>query len=328
MSGALETMTADETAQMQQMAEADGQPWPEGEKAQQQPEAQPQATESPAADGQQQPQQQKTVPLEALQAERNTAKELRRQLADVERNNAANMARLQERLDLLAQAAQAVPQQQIQQAAPAQEAPPPDAQTDPMGFVQWHLNQQRRETEALRTQLAEVKQFADTGRQNQHQQMQMQALINWGQQDENQFAATQPDYAQAAAFLREGRAREYAALGYAPQQITNAIASESIRIAQEAQRAGTSFGRSIYNLAVARGYKAAEAADPAPATGPQAAVERAVKGAAMAPGLPNGGAPRGEPSAQALANMSEAQFAEYYAKVQKNPAAMRAMFGE
>ena len=246
------------------------------------------------------------------------------------------MARLQERLDLLAQAAQAAPVPAVPAApSPAAEPPAPDPLKDPMGYVQWGLDRLNAQIARQNERVAEVERFAQQGQAQTAQQQQVQQLIAWGQADEARFASTQPDYPKATAFLRDSRARELQAAGItSPMEIQQTIAQDTLMLAQRARQQGVSLGHMIYNLASARGYQgdAGVPANGAPAVpappDPAAAMARTTRGAAMAPGLPAGGAPRVEPSAQALANMSDEQFDAHLAKVRKDPAAMRALFGE
>jgi hypothetical protein len=328
VSGALDTMTAEDKAAFDQMAAADAEPWPHNE-----PEPEPQAVEQPEAAPAAEPAatdkpQPKHVPLEELLKERKARQAASAAQAELEKKYAADMARLQERLELLTAAVQQPVAQPAQPAVAEAEAPVPDPERDPMGYVRWNLDRIARQHEQVAQRVAQVEQFAQHGQQQNQQQQQIQALVNWGQAQEAAFAQQQPDYQQAIAHLRATRARELAAVGItAPAEVNAAIAQDSLGLARMAQQRGVNFGRALYDMALARGYTPPVASEQpsAPAVDP---VARATRGADMAAGLPSGTAPRGEPTAQALANMSEAQFAAYLAKVGKNPTAIRAIFGD
>lgn len=279
-----------------------------------------------------------TVPQEALHAERERRKRAEKELNELKARAAADIAVGQERLRLLTEAASAA-------TAPPAPAPVqiPDPQTDPLGYVQAttsqlqnqiaQLNERVQKTEGLERQVAEAS----------LQQAQMAELRMWGQGQEADFRAENPDYDNAANHLRTQRETQLRALGYTnPAEINNILAGDITAMAMRARQTGQNFGEMVYRLAAAVGYqKAAAAPTPAAAVAPPAApaapaapdpaarVAAAQRGAEMAGGLGGAGAaPRGELTPQALANMTEAEFASMYSKLQGNPAAMRQMFGE
>jgi hypothetical protein len=319
-----ETLTADEKALMAEMQAADQQPWeaePQAAPDSSAPEPAPEA--APEPQGEQKPA--KTVPLSALHEERKARQELARKLEEAERTKAAELARLQERLDLLAQATQAMT---AQPQLPAQrEAPMPDPNIDPMGYVQWNIERQNRRFEELANRIQPVESAVTQQERITAQQRQVQELVQWGQNQEAEFTAQQPDYGRATAFLRESRMNELTAAGLSPAEVQAAIAQDTLQLAAMARQRGQNFGRMLYSLAQARGYKPETQAS-APQGTAQAALERATRGAAMAPGLPNGSAPRGGLTVQELANMSEAQFADFLAKNGRDRNTLRRYFGE
>src|SRR5690348_9246692 len=104
MSGALDTMSDAELAELRQMQADDAATETDDAPAVVETpsaEAQPAATETPAAEPTQEPKQ---VPQQALHQERDRRKKLEAQLAEQGAKHAADLARVQERLDLLTRA--------------------------------------------------------------------------------------------------------------------------------------------------------------------------------------------------------------------------------
>lgn len=341
MSAALDTLSPEEQKLLDQMQADDAalgeEPAPSSPPA-------PQEHAEPAAAEPATPEPPKTtVPQEALHAERERRKRAEKELNELKAKAAAELAVGQERLRLLTEAATAA-------TAPPPPAPVqiPDPQVDPLGYVQHttahlqgqiaQLNERVQKAEGLEKQIAEAT----------LQQTQMQELRVWGQRQEAEFTRENPDYNDAAGFLRTQRAKQLEAMGYTnPAEINWIIWNDVTAMAQRARHIGQNFGEMVYRQAQALGYQKAAPAAAAPAAAPDLAalaaaptppaaapdvaarVAAAQRGAEMAGGLGGAGAaPKGELTPQALANMSEAEFAAMYSKLQGNPAAMRQMFGE
>ncbi len=334
MSAALDTLSPDEQKMLDQMAADDAvigeQPPPSPP-----PPPPPDEPEPPAATDQ----QPKTVPQEALHAERERRKRAEKELNELKAKAAADIARGEGRLRLLTEVASAATAHPEPAAVPI-----PDPQVDPLGYVQQttanlqsqiaQLTERVKKSEGLEQQIAQAT----------LQQTQMQELSVWGQGQEAEFAAENPDYGNAIGFLRSQRVKQLEAMGYTnPAEINFIIGNDVTAMAQRARQTGQNFGEMLYRQAQVVGYQKGAAGTPAPAapaavqaptpTPPipdvAARVAAAQRGAEMAGGLGGAGsAPRGELTPQALASMSDAEFASMYAKLQGNPAAMRQMFGE
>lgn len=251
---------------------------PEGQQAPQQPE------------GQQQPQEQRTVPLAALQEERAERKRLRDELGQLRDQQNALVQRI-----LASQQSQQQPQQpQI-----------PDFATDPVG----HL---RAKNELLERQLQQVAGYI--GQQDQQQQQMTQAqraqqeVQNFLVADEARFRQQAPDYDAAAKFLQDSRAAEYRALGMQnPMEIQQALNQDVLAMVNIAQRNGTSVAEAAYNLAKARGYKAAAA----PQQDAAARLANVAAGQQHAASLSQAGGGSAPPmSIERLLAMSDADFAK------------------
>jgi hypothetical protein len=120
-------------------------------------------------------------------------------------------------------------------------------------------------------------------------------------------------------------------------QRQQAIRNDVAQIAATAQQRGVNFGEMLYSLARAQGYTPKEAAQAAAieqaATAQPTQAERQVatieRGRAMSQTLGTAGtAPPTRLTPEKIASMSDAEFSKVYAKVAKDPAAMRQMFGE
>lgn len=210
----------------------------------------------------------KTVPLAALLEERKEAKERER--------------RMEERLAQVIQ--RFAPQQQ------AQQPQKPSVDEQPVEVVR------------------ELAQWRDQVEQHQVRQAQQQQIVNVLTASEAEFAKTTPDYNDAAAFLRTGRAQELAALGFAPHEIQNSLVHEAMTITQRALQSGRNPAEVAYSLAKARGYTGKKAEAQAPAVEKQ--IETIARGAAASQSLGTaGGAPNeGGLSLKALADMSNEDF--------------------
>ncbi|WP_217589752.1 hypothetical protein [Burkholderia sp. GbtcB21] len=249
---------------------------------------------------QQEPQQpdQRTVPLAALQEERAERKRLR-----------DDLQRLQQQQDALVQRILANQQPQTQEP----QVQIPDYATDPVG----HL---RATNEALQRQMQQMASYLSGQQQQQEQMTQQQqqhvAVANFIASHEQEFRSQAPDYDAAAAFLQQSRAEEYRALGMTnPIQIQNALQQDLIAMANIAHQSGTNVAQAAYNLAKARGYKAAAAA--APQGAPAAQQDNAARLAAVAQGQQHaaslsqaGGAAATPMSIEKLLAMSDADFAK------------------
>lgn len=153
------------------------------------------------------------------------------------------------------------------QPAPVKEEPKePDPYEDPIGYVNHHLAEIRKEVGAS-------KQTAEDLRDQQRSQAEYKQFTSTVEELETQFAATTSDYHDAAKFLEEGRRAELAIMfPDTPQmdaqarqqgfqtaaQMRNAVFIQDAQtVAANAMRAGMNPAEAYYGLAKARGYKAA-----------------------------------------------------------------------
>lgn len=238
-----------------------------------------------------------TTALNRERRERKKFKAEAKTAADQLAADKIERARLDERVNLLAQ--------RLAQPAPkAEEAP---KERDPFAVLQEHdafIAQQRQQQE-LQIQQA---QFAS------HVTLMV-----------NEFKAVTPDYGDAYAFLQERRIAEMREMGANDQQIAQALPQEEFQLAAVALQNGRNPAEVAYQLAKARGYTKASAAVPKPTT-PSAAEKLATiaKGQQNAQTLGNGGAPPAAGlSLEKLATMTDKEFAAVSGDMEK----LRELFG-
>lgn len=234
------------------------------------------------------------VPLKALQEERAERKRLRDDMQRMQQQQEALIGRI-------------LGQQQPQQAEPAPQIP--DFAQDPVG----HL---RAQNEMLARQLQQVTQHLN-GQMQQSQQMteQQQAqqrVQHFLASDEAKFRTQAPDYDAAAQFLQQSRAAEYRALGMSnPMEINQALQQDVIAMVNIAQRNGTSVAEAAYNLAKARGYKAASSAPQQTAADSAAKLAAIQQGQQQSQSLSQAGGGAAAPlSIDKLLAMSDSEFAK------------------
>lgn len=335
MSGALDKLTAEEQALLDQMQADDRAADAAEPAAAETPAEAPERTDATPEPGTpaQAPEPKPTmVDKRALDEERARRRELEQkfQAAEIER------AKLGERFEMLRQAAQAhvTP-------PPAPQTPSPEFEKDPAGYIKYGFERVQQSVEDLsknfRAELDGIKQGTTKLTEAQQQQRAIADLDAWGASQEAAFRSEAPDYDAAMVHLRDARVGLMRAMAVPEHEIAAQIMNDVRGVANLARERGMNFPQMLYKMAQAQGYKRAEtapsasdgvvaAATPAPAAN---AAERLIRGQDMATTIGStGAAPRGAPAAQTIANMSDAEFSRLYAEVAKDPARMRALFGE
>lgn len=213
------------------------------------------------------------VPLKALQEERQKRAEYERKLTEYERR----MAELEQR----------VPKQPETPAAPE-----PDPETDPIG--------------ALKHARDQLKQMQEQTRQQQYEAHLSTVAYNAA----TQFAATVPDYKDAYQYALKSRAQELSILGADQNSIPEILKREELNLIHTAVNAGRSPAQAIYEFAKARGYNPpAPAAPAAPVpVAPDPALQQAKKAVAVSAAAGGAPASKGDMSDNDLANLKGAAF--------------------
>jgi hypothetical protein len=289
---------------------------------------------------------QTTVPQQALHAEREKRKAAEKlaaerevALATVKTEREKEQAVLQARLDMLAAAMRVeAPAPAVATAAPVAEEPIPDENTDPIGHFKALNRKLERTVEtqgAILTGLTEQQRLAQ----------QASELRNWGIAQEQAFAASEPAYAEAMAWLQKSRHDELTAIGIAdPAERQKIINGDVTSIAVNAKNAGANFAERLFRAAQTRGWQKKAPTATAPlaeqpvippleVTAP-AVVDPDARAARVAAGRENsitigslGSAPPARLSVEKIANMSEADFAKFITRFEGNPNALRDLMG-
>jgi hypothetical protein len=233
-------------------------------------------------------QPEKLVRLEALHEERTKRKELARQLESEKRERAAFEARMNERVSQLAQIN-----------APQPQLPDPN---DPLAVHQHQIQEQGRVLQQLayarQQEAAQQQQYARTA-----------DLINWAKSEAQEFAKEQADFGEAYKHVAINRVNQLKAMGLSPDEVQNALARDELWVYEHARASGKNPGQIIYEMANNTGYK------PKGTSGAEK-IETLQKGVAASKSL-NSGAPSNNPTAEQIANMSDAEFADLKAKLKK-----------
>jgi hypothetical protein len=235
----------------------------------------PAVAESPAAkapDG--------FVPHGALQEERAMRREALMRAEAAERDYAEKMAKLEKRLELLANPP----------------PPVPKFEDDPAAHLKYQQEQIRQEMEP-------VKQELEQGRQRQQQQAAEAQLTQAVSAAEAEFAKATPDYLDAIAHMQRVADNNLQIMGVAdPAQRAQIIRRDAMALAVRALQSGKSPAELAYQVAKNQGYSAK-----APGVDKIANIQ---KGQAASPSMPSGGqrAPTEAISLAALEQMDDEEF--------------------
>lgn len=239
------------------------------------------------------------VPNVALREEREARRKAEARAAEQERNYAT----LQARLDTLQQIAQA----QTQPKAEPQQIP--DETTDPVGHF-------RARTLALEEQLKQLSQAQQQQIQQSNLQTNVQRLTQIATSQEAEFAKANPDYNEAANYVRTMRDAQLTALGVAdPAARQQALQHEALNIAAAALQQNRNPAQVIFEVAKATGWKPAPKESPPngaaqkPTPAQQVAMAAAGQIAGQSLGQVNGGA-SAPTTLESLLKMSDKAFAE------------------
>jgi hypothetical protein len=336
VSSALDTLSAEEQSQLNQMQADDAASEPMvGFDAGPAPASDPVATQADPQPAQQTEEPKPTmVDKRALDEERARRRELEAKFQQQE----VARAKLEERFNLLLDAAKAHSAQPAPTTPAAPPVPAPEFERDPAGFIKHGfetLGQRLAEMERSYQEKLQALEQGTTRLTQAQQQAQAAAQLDaWAAAQEAEYAKSVPDYREAMQHLMQTRTQTLHLMGITdPAQVQAQIAMDVRSLANMSRERGANFAETLYKLAGANGYRKADVAPATPAVpaqtaAPANAAERLVRGQEMATTLgATGAAPRGEPAPQALANMSDAEFAKYYEKVRGNPAALRDLLG-
>jgi hypothetical protein len=253
----------------------------------------------------------KFVPHAALHKERERRKSVEAEYLTVREK----MARAEERLAVLNEVLQQPQAPQLGQQQPGQVEEIPDPEKDIFAYVKY----QAKLIEDLKAAQNQVQ-------ERTQQQEGLAQLQKAYVQDAQTFAKDKPDFKDAYSHLANSRARELMALGYNEQQIRSQLTQEETHIVAQAFQQRRSPAAVLYEQALARGYTPKQAAAAAQAINPAQKLETVARGQATQKSLSGAGGSSGEGlTVEALANMSEEEFAAVSAKLGKSK--LRALMG-
>jgi hypothetical protein len=271
-------------------------------------EPQPEAVIEPGAE----PDKTKFVPHGALHAEREERKKLQAQFEELRTKNAV----LEDRWNTILTARQ--PTQE--------EVKPPNPEEDIFAYSKWQADQ----LQALQQKIETREQQEAQSRQQTEQE---QALWNEWNQSVQSFAAQTADFKDAAQFLSDAREKQLVALSRVdprfanPQARTQQINAELKGIVLAAKQQGMSPAEMVYQISKDYGFAGAQQ----PAPEPHVISEKiealdAAQAASRTLASSNGKAAGDALTAQAIADMSPAEFERWHSKPE-NQARFQALMG-
>ena len=229
----------------------------------------------------------KKVDLRALHEEREKRKQVQKERDEAK----ANLAKFEGRFGVLQElvAAQA-------RGTAAETEQLPDPTTDPVG----HFTARAARAEQ---KIAQFEQYQQQQTQQQQQMAAVNQLASAAGAAEQQFRSENPDYEDAANYVKDLRSKQLEALGYSdPGQREQAIRMEALDLAYRAMNAGQNPAAFVYNYAKISGWQG----KPASASSTPAAQPVAVATAAPVAPAP---VPAAQGGAQKLARVVEGQKA-------------------
>jgi len=239
---------------------------------------------------------------ERFKAERNRADTAASELNQLRQTVATMEGRFSALMELQkpAPAAEAAP-------APEPEDTPPDPQVDIFGFVAW----QGRQIEKANKRIEQMETNATRQVEEVRGQVTEANMMTHYKSDAQSFVAQKPEFVQAYRHLIDARNMELTLMGYEnPAQRMEIINSEEKELVQTAYKQKRRPAEFIYNVSVARGFRA-----PTPAPVPAAAAPApAAPAPTPAPAAPQPAAPAATATpaalgAQHLANLAAARNA-------------------
>lgn len=178
----------------------------------------------------------KTVPIAALSEARKQAKQLREQMEERDRNNAAAIAELNAKLERLAN------------------PPPPEPSFDENPAENLRQRQERLEAEQRAWKEEQSRRAQETERETQQRQ-----VINYVSSEvdkaEAEFVAKQPDYIEAVNYLRSVSEKNLRAQGVTdPSVIQRVTHEQALGMAANALQQGLNPAEVAYTFAKNYGY--------------------------------------------------------------------------
>lgn len=218
----------------------DGRPAKKKAKAEAKPEEKPETK----------PENERQVNYGALAAERAERRKAEQRIAEIEKASAEKNARLEEKLNYLAQA--------MQQARQQPEAPAPAWEEDPYAYTEGKLSAADQRIQALEREREQERQWQAQQYKQREEQNQQQARWQQAYQAVNtdwlEAVKERPELNDAYATLQNSYGQELQALGYQGREIQNQLEQIESRIIWDAYAQGRPIAEVVRGLAQARGW--------------------------------------------------------------------------
>ena len=198
--------------------------------------------EAPAAapPPEQQQEQQRGVPPAALAEERERRRQSESELSTLREKT----TRMEERFQMLQTSLQQGQEERLQQ---AQQGQIPDPDEDLTGFVKAKSAEYERQMQTLQQRNQQVEQQANY-------QAQVQQVKQRGQADARAFSGQQPDFEQAYEWMRGQQLAELTAQIGDPQVAYNELENRELNVIAHHQQTGRNAAEAFYAAAQARGW--------------------------------------------------------------------------
>lgn len=241
------------------------------------------------------------VPHAALHAEREGRKADRAELAAAK----ARLAQIDELRQRIAAPPAAAPAPVVPSVAtPSVEGQAPPAEVPGLAHLQQQLDnlQRARDADVQHQNLAAI---------DQHETQLITAEVH---RSDAEFTARQPDYPMAVQHLVQSRARELQRYGHDAASIHQIIQDEALELSKTAIQLGMSPAEMAYQVAQDRGWAGATTTQAAPQNEASRMLDAIAAGqkGSKSLGAMSGGAPASQIGADAIGQMTEAEFARLY----------------
>jgi hypothetical protein len=221
--------------------------------------------------------EEKVVPYAAMHEERMRRKEIQKE-----------MQALKERSELA--------EKRLSELAERFKPPVPKFEENPAA----HL---KHEIETVRGEIAETKKFKEEHQKQLEEQRKQTEFIENYRSQADVFRSKTPDFDKAYQFVMQSRVSELKAIGYPDLKVREIMANEERMIVEDAFNDEANPAERIYSLAKARGYAKEESEA-------EKQIKTVQEGVKSSKTLSKGGGTSGGLTAQALADMSEEEFAK------------------
>ena len=260
----------------------------------------------------------KFVPEQAYVRVKNRVKDVEKERDELRQKWADINARFEMTKEIIAK------EDEPEAKAKAEEDPEPNPETDIFGHNRWLARQLKKAREAPHEEIAQVRQRVET-----------EAMQRTFDEDIRAFVGKQPAFGAAVDFLQKNRADELRSFGLDDAEIKEKIKGDLRDIAVAAHSRKRGMAETMYNIAMARGFKPQTTDDNKAANGAtktkapaEEALEQIKKGQETSLSLSSaGGGSAGELTIDRYMAMSENEIIEFGSTPQGKRQLQRLMGG-